>query len=113
MSNSINQAIKIIPSKGFSFPEPLPHPPPPIITLNQMEFSKLMNNFRAIEHDFIEIKKKQKFHEILLISIVGLLSMILLVLFFQSSSDDTTGMNSKQTPKTEKKQAPPQRNLNN
>ena len=62
-----------------------------------------MHNFSCIQNDFIEIKKKQKFHEILLISIVGLLSMILLILVFNLPSDDTPSVNSTPVPKTEKK----------
>lgn len=114
MSTSLKSPISIIPPKGFSFPEPPPPPPPPPggdddtdFKLTDMDIKTIMHNFSCIQNDFIEIKKKQKFHEILLISIVGLLSMILLILIFNSSSDDTPVVNPTPTPKTEKKQPTP------
>lgn len=61
-----------------------------------------MHNFICIQNDFIEIKKKQKFHEILLISIVGLLSTILLILVINLSSNDSTLLDSNHATKTEK-----------
>jgi serine/threonine protein phosphatase PrpC len=104
MSDTLKSSSTIKPPKDFSFPEPPPPPPPPDdeektdIKLTAMDIKTIMHNFSCIQNDFIEIKKKQKFHEILLISIVGLLSMILLILVFNLPS-----VNSTPVPKTEKK----------
>ena len=51
----------------------------------------------------LKIKKKQKFHEFLLLSAVGLLSMILLFLVFNFFSEENPVVNSAPAPKTEKK----------
>lgn len=111
ISEQIQNSINIIPPEGFSFPEPLP-PPAPLtpsgevgnnLTLSDMDIKTLMHNFSCIQNDFIEIKKKQKFHEILLLSALGLLSMILLVLVFNFSSKETPDVNASSAPKAEKK----------
>jgi serine/threonine protein phosphatase PrpC len=105
MSDTLKSSVMINPPKDFSFP-----PPPLTLTLTpggikitDMDLKTIMHNFNCIQNDFIEIKKKQKFHEILLISIVGLLSMILLILVFNLSSDDSSLVDSDHT-KTEKEQ---------
>lgn len=111
MSDTFKSSLTVKPPKDFSFPEPPPPPAPPPaedegktdIKLTAMDIKTIMHNFSCIENDFIEIKKKQKFHEILLISIVGLLSMILFILVFNLSSDHTPKENSIPVPKTEKK----------
>lgn len=114
MSNTIQNTLYITPPVGFSFPEPKPTPPfipiPPLpgeddsnLKLTDMDIKTIMHNFNCIQNDFLEIKKKQKFHEILLLSTVGLLTMILLVLVFNFSSEETPVVNSVPAAKTEKK----------
>ena len=113
MSDTFKTSVTINPPKDFSFPEPPPPPAPPLvptggdeetdIKLTDMDIKSIMHNFSCIQNDFIEIKKKQKFHEILLISIVGLLSMILLIMLFNLSSDDTPNVKSTPSTETEKK----------
>ena len=108
MSDTLKSSVMINPPKDFSFPPPTPPPlppPPGRINITDMDLKTIMHNFNCIQNDFIEIKKKQKFHEILLISIVGLLSMILLILVFNRSSDDASLGNSNPESKTEKRQA--------
>jgi serine/threonine protein phosphatase PrpC len=102
LSDLIQNSNKIIPPEGFSFPEPPSLPPlnflpdqfddTGILIFSDMDIKTIMHNFSCIENDFSELKKKQKFHEILLISIVGLLSLILLILvlkFYPSEENDT------------------------
>ena len=121
MSTTLKSSMYIIPPKDFSFPAPPPPPSPSPsppggddetdFKLTDMDKKTIMHNFSCIQNDFIEIKKKQKFHEVLLISIVGLLSMILLILIFNSYSDDTPVVNTTPTSKTEKNNQHPQRRL--
>jgi serine/threonine protein phosphatase PrpC len=95
MSETIRNTLYITPPIGFSFPEPPPHPTKLLSTLDidnnlnftDMDIQTIMHNFNCIQKDFIEIKKKQKFHEILLLSVVGLLSIILIVLVFKFSPE--------------------------
>lgn len=106
MSETFPKTLYITPPVGFTFPEP-PPPPfliPPIpgendsnLKLTDMDIKTIMHNFNCIQNDFREIKKKQRFHEILLLSSVGLLLMILLFLIFNFSSVETP------TSKVEKK----------
>lgn len=114
MSETIPNTLYITPPVGFSFPEPIPTPPfipiPPLpceddsnLKLTDMDIKTIMHNFNCIQNDFSEIKKKQKFHEILLLSIVGLLSMILLFLVFNYSSIETPDVNLFPGIKVEKK----------
>jgi serine/threonine protein phosphatase PrpC len=122
MSETFPKTLYITPPVGFSFPEP---PPPPFIPippirgeddsnlkLTDMDIKTIMHNFNCIQNDFIEIKKKQKFHEILLLSAVGLLSTILLVLFFNFSSEETPVVNSAPATNTEKKSNEPSKQVN-
>ena len=114
MSDTIQNTLYLTPPVGFSFPEPTPTPPfipiPPLpgeddsnLKLTDMDIKTIMHNFNCIQNDFIEIKKKQNFHEILLLSAVGLLSMILLVLVFNFFSEENPVVNSAPDAKTEKK----------
>ena len=114
LSETIQNTLYITPPVEFSFPEPKSKPPfipmPPIsgdddsnLKLTDMDIKTIMHNFNCIQNDFIEIKKKQKFHEFLLLSAVGLLSMILLFLVFNFFSEENPVVNSAPAPKTEKK----------
>lgn len=99
ISNSIENATNIIPPNDFSFPEPPPIPKftptkesDSNLTFSEMDIKTIMHNFSCIEKDFIEIQKKQKYHETLLLLIVGLLSIVfitLLVFFFKFSTVKT------------------------
>jgi serine/threonine protein phosphatase PrpC len=123
MSKTLPNTLYINPPVGFSFPEPQPTPsfipmtPLPgeddsNLKLTDMDIKTIMHNFNCIQNDFIEIKKKQKFHEVLLLSTVGLLSIILLVLVFNFSSEETPVVNAAPAAKTEKKTDEPSKQVN-
>jgi hypothetical protein len=47
-----------------------------------MHIQTMMKNFNGIKNDFEEVKKKQKFHEILLFFMVGILTVIFIILLW-------------------------------
>lgn len=97
ISDQIERSMTIIPPKDFSFPEPIPtrtfvpfNEGDSNLNFTAMDIQTIMHNFNGIKNDFEEIKKKQRLHEILLICIVGLLSLIFIILvlqFFNLSTD--------------------------
>ena len=89
ISDLIQHSKTIIPPLGFSFPEPTP--PNTFIPFKEsdsnlnfsdMDIQTMMQNFNGIKNDFEEVKKKQKFHEILLFLMVGILTVIFIILLW-------------------------------
>jgi hypothetical protein len=86
---------KILPPPEFSFPkEEEPEFTPASLTqlnnLNQltdMQMQEIIRQFNGVANDFRQIKKKQKFHEMLIMVAISLIIMnFLYLIFFQTSS---------------------------
>lgn len=93
---SKNQIRIIQPPKDFSFPkeEEKPFvPEPPIIInnpFNDMNIQEIKNNFNGIANDFQQVKKKLKFHEMLLMIAISIGFLNLLCFFYFKPDTDKT-----------------------
>jgi len=95
--NIDNKSTKkiIIPPKDFSFPKEKEEEFIPAsliqdeteIKFSDMQMNEIRNQFNGIANDFRQVKKKQKFHEMLIMVAISLMFISLLyTVFFQKSS---------------------------
>ncbi len=102
----MGQINNVLPPKDFSFPKEKEEEfVPTSLTQNNhknftdMEMNEIKNQFNGVAHDFHQVKKKQKLHEMLLISVIGLLILNIVLLYsFRpvNPKDETTGKKQKQ-----------------
>lgn len=97
----------IQPPIDFSFPkekeeEFIPTPLPHKNNYTTMEMNEIRNQFNGVSHDFHQVKKKLKLHEMLLMLIVSLLIVnILLIFYFKSATTkNDTDINNVKTEKS-------------
>lgn len=90
----IDKVNNILPPKDFSFPKEKEEEfvPASLTQNNQknftnMEMNEIRNQFNGVAHDFHQVKKKQNFHEILLMIVIGLLVINLVLMYFQKPTE--------------------------
>lgn len=104
---TINKTNYILPPNDFSFPrEKEEEFVPTSLTQNNknnftdMEMNEIRNQFNGVAHDFHQVKKKQQFHEMLLMVAIGLLVLNLFLVFFLRPTKNEVTANKAKTEKS-------------